>query len=270
MILVKIPVIKAALSAFFLFTLLSATVFAEPLLTTPPLGEKCFAILTNDEKSGFACQKISSVQNGYLVESFGSTNMKIMGFTREAVFYEQYNVDLSLKLQSFRTDQRIKGKLARLSGEMQNNGLQVLHKANGKETQKLLTVDSDLFPAPLLNLLPLMQAEKLDEYQFQFFDPEDLKIKNVEVSDINEETDEDGQQFINMENDLYPFVSNEIRIDKQGNTLLESVRDGLVVTVPFAGESFTQLAGFVADDIADDELVSFGYLKCMTRLKILK
>jgi hypothetical protein len=48
------------------------------------------------------------------------------------------------------------------------------------------------------------------------------------------------------------------------------VRDGLVVTIPFSGENFTQLAGFVADDVADDEPVSFGYLKCMTRLKILK
>jgi transglutaminase-like putative cysteine protease len=67
-------------------------------------------------------------------------------------------------------------------------------------------------------------------YKTSTFDAEDVKIKEVKISVQGEEKTPDGRPALKLRNNLYPFVDNDIWVDAQGNTLLESVRDGLVTT----------------------------------------
>jgi hypothetical protein len=67
-------------------------------------------------------------------------------------------------------------------------------------------------------------------YKTTTFDAEDVKIKEVKISVLGEEKTPDGRPAFKLSNNLYSYVSNDIWVDAQGNTLYESVRDGLVTT----------------------------------------
>lgn len=239
---------RAALAAFFLLLLAVAPVCAGPPVAAPPLGERWFGIMVDNEQVGFSRLRISRLpEGGYRIDGDGSVRMQIMGFTREATFREQYVVTPALTLKSLEVEQSLGGKHSQLSGKMVGGGLQVRREADGKVTERLLKSRGEVFPASVLNLLPLMRGGSGGkQYRVQFFDPEEVRIKEVKISVVGVERTPDGQPAIRMRNDLYPFVSNDIWVDDQGNTLLESVRDGLVVTRTEPPETLAPLVSGLA------------------------
>jgi hypothetical protein len=94
-----------------------------------------------------------------------------------------------------------------------------------------LKFKGEIFPEPALNIYPLMQNPSAGKsYKILTFDPEELKIKDVTISVLGEEKTPDGKPALKMRDNRYPFVKNDVWVDSQGNTLMESVRDGLVTT----------------------------------------
>ena len=225
-------VLAAVLTAAFLCLQPLQTAGAEPLVTAPPLGERWFAILMADEQVGFYRQLITALpEGGFQIEGSGSVRMRVMGFSKEASSREVYRLAPTLALQTVEVEQTINGQHSRLSGKVVTDGLLFTQVVDGKARKRLLKVKGPLLAGPLLNLYPLLKGPSAGAvYRVQIFDPEELKIKPVIITVVGEQATPDGQPAIRLRNDLYPFVDNDIWVDRQGNTLLESVRDGLVVT----------------------------------------
>lgn len=239
---------RAALAAFFLFLSVTTPVLAAPIITSPPLGERWFAILVDNEQMGFSRLRISAMPDGgYRIEGDGSVRMQIMGFSREATSREVYLVSPSLTLKSFEVDQTLSGKRSQLSGRIVGSGLQIRREADGKVTERLMKTRGELFPGAVLNMLPLLRGGNPGkQYRVQTFDPEEARVKEVRITLQGEGKTPDGLTAILLKNDLYPFVSNEIWVDRAGNTLLESVRDGLVVTKAESPEKLAPLISGIA------------------------
>ncbi len=236
----------AALAAVFLSVPLLAIAGTNYKLSSPPLGERWFAILINNEQVGFYRQEISELQEGgYSITANGSVRMQVMGFTKESYSHEVYNITPALALKSFEIEQTINGSSSHLTGKLVSGGLQVKRMAEGKTVVRLLKARNPLIPGPMLNLLPLYRdPSKGKSHKVLTFDPEDMAIKEVKISVIGEDKIPDGQQIaLRLRNNLYPFVGNDIWIDSGGNTLFESVRDGLVIT---RAETSTNLAAFIS------------------------
>jgi hypothetical protein len=81
-------------------------------------------------------------------------------------------------------------------------------------------------------------------HTIQAFDPEEIRIKDVLITVLGEDTTSGGLPALKLRNNLYPYVTNEIWLDSQGNTLEESVREGLVTT---KAEPPSTLGAFVSD-----------------------
>lgn len=239
---------RAALVAFFLFLITAVSASAAPLISSPPLGERWFGILVDNEYMGFSRLRISAMPDGgYRIEGDGSVRMQIMGYSREATARETYLVNRSLTLKSLEVEQTIGGRRSRLSGKTVAAGLQIQQEVDGKITERLLKSRGELFPTAVLNMLPLLRGGNPGrQYRVRTFDPEELSIKEVKITLIGEDKTPDGQPAIRLKNDLYPFVSNDIWVDKSGNTLLESVREGLVVTRAETPEKLAHLVSGVA------------------------
>lgn len=239
---------RVALAAFFLVVSVAAPALSAPLITSPPLGERWFSILVDNEQMGFSRLRISAMPDGgYRIEGDGSVRMQIMGFSREATSREVYLVSPSLTLKSFEVDQTLSGKRSQLSGRMVGSGLQIRREADGKVTERLLKTRGELFPGAVLNMLPLLRGGNPGkQYRVQTFDPEEARIKEVRITLLGEDKTPDGTAAIKMKNDLYPFVGNEIWVDKAGNTLLESVREDLVVTRAESPEKLAPLVSGIA------------------------
>ncbi len=236
--------VSAALAAVFLC--LPAMAASTPYhLTSLPLGEHWFAILVDNDQVGFYCEKVRVLPNGdYQVEGDGSVRMKIMGFTKQSSSREIYQVGPDLTLKTVTVEQTINGKKSRLSGSMAAGGLKLRREAGGKATVRLLKTKSSVIPGPLLNLVPLFRgAATGKQHTVLSFDPEESALKEVEITVLGEDKTPDGQPALKLRNNLYPFVDNDIWVDARGNTLLESVRDGLVVTRAEAPE---KLAAFIS------------------------
>ncbi len=235
--------LSAALAAVFLS--LPAFAAAPHQLTVPPLGERWFAILIDNEQVGFYRQLTTALpEGGYRIEGDGSVRMKVMGFTKESSTREIYQVTPGLALKTVEVEQTINGSKSRLSGKLISGGLQIRREADGKSSLKTLKAKSELFPGPTLNLIPLFKGTPSGKTLRVFsFDPEELAIKEVKISVLGEGKTPDGQPSLKLRNNLYPFVDNDIWLDQQGNTLLESVRDGLVIT---KAEPPEKLAAFVS------------------------
>jgi hypothetical protein len=235
--------LSAALAAVFL----SLPVFAAAAnqLATPPLGERWFAILIDNEQVGFYHQQTTALpEGGYRIEGDGAVRMKVMGFTKESSSREIYQVGPNLALKTVEVEQIINGSKSRLSGKMIPGGLQIRREADGKSSLKTLKAKSELFPGPALNLLPLFKGTATGKTLRVFsFDPEELAIKEVKITVQGEGKTPEGVPAFKLRNNLYPFVDNDIWLDRQGNTLLESVRDGLVIT---KAEPPEKLAAFVS------------------------
>ncbi|MBI5485451.1 MAG: transglutaminase domain-containing protein [Deltaproteobacteria bacterium] len=200
-------------------------------IDTPPISERWFGIYVDTDRVGFYRQTISETSDGYRMEGFGSVQMKVMGFSKDASMRETYLVSKGMGLRSFDVEQTINGASSRVSGKAVEGSLRLKNESGGKTVEKQLRFRGEVFPGPALNIYPLMRdASAGKSYKLSVFDPEELKIKDVKISVLGEEKTPDGLPAIKIRNNLYPFVSNDIWIDSQGNTLLESVRDGLVTT----------------------------------------
>jgi transglutaminase-like putative cysteine protease len=212
-------------------------------LDKPPLSERWFGIYVDNERVGFYRQKISEVTDGYRFEGDGNVRMKVMGFSKEASMREAYLVAKNLTMRSFDVEQTINGVSSRVSGKVADTGLRVKSEHIGKTTEKLHKFKGELYPGPALNIFPLMRDTSPGKtYKTMTFDAEEVKIKEVKVTVLGETNTPDGQVALKLRNNLYPFVDNDIWVDAQGNTLLESVRDGLVTT---KAEDPRQLGQFV-------------------------
>lgn len=224
--------LAAPLAAVFLCLILSGSLLAAPLVSTPPLGERWFGIQMDTDQVGFYRQEITArPEGGFRVEGSGSVRVRVMGFTREATSRVVYLISPRLALQNVEVEQTINGNRSRLSGKTVQGGLLVKQIDDASSKARLLKVKGPLIPGPVLNLYPLMHEQKPGTvHRVRTFDPEELKIKEVTITVLGEQATPDGQSAIRLRNDLYPFVANDIWVDHQGNTLLESVRDGLVVT----------------------------------------
>jgi hypothetical protein len=212
-------------------------------LDKPPLSERWFGIYVDNERVGFYRQKITEAADGYRIEADGSVHMKVMGFSKEASMREIYLVAKNLTLRSFDVDQTVNGDSSHLSGKVTDTALRVKSENKGKTSDKQIKFKGELYPGPALNIFPLMRdATPGKSYKTMTFDAEEVKVKEVKISIIGEEKTPDGQPALKLRNNLYPFVTNDIWVDLQGNTLFESVRDGLVTT---KAEPPNQLGAFV-------------------------
>ncbi|MDA8430267.1 MAG: transglutaminase-like domain-containing protein [Geobacteraceae bacterium] len=214
-------------------------------LGKPPLSEHWFGIYVDNERVGFYRQKISETSDGYRFEGDGSVRMKVMGFSREVSSHEEYLVAKNLTMRTFDVQQIINGVPSRVSGQAADDSLRIKIDNNGKITEKYLKFKGDIYPSPALNLFPLMcGATPGKSYKTMTFDAEEIKIKEVTVTVLGEDKTPDGSPALKLRNNLYPFVTNDIWVDDQGDTLMESVRDGLVTT---KAESPKLLGSFIRD-----------------------
>jgi hypothetical protein len=167
------------------------------------------------------------------LEGTGIVRMKVMGFAKDSSFRESYMVAKNLALRSFEVEQKINGVFSRVTGKISDSSLRLKTESNGKVAEKLLRLKTDIIPASALNIYPLMRDSRAGRsYKIQIFESEEIKIKEVNVNVLGEEQTPEGQPALKLRNNLYPFVNNDIWVDKKGNTIYESVRDGLVVTRP--------------------------------------
>ncbi len=227
---------KRLATLFLLFVILSAAVcpgWAAPFrkLDKPPLSDRWFGIYFNGDRVGFNHQKISETADGYQIEEDSSINIKVMGFSKDISKRETYHVAKKLTIRSFEAETTTNGVSSRVSGKTGDAGLRVKSESDGKVTEQRLKFKGELYPGSSLNIVPLMRDPSPGKtYKVMKFDPEDLSIKEVKISILGEESTPDGQPALKLRNNLYPFINNDIWVDAQGNTLLESVRDGLVIT----------------------------------------
>jgi hypothetical protein len=206
---------------------LSAAPFKK--LEKPPLTENWFGIYFDNERVGFSRQKILENADGYRLEGDGSLNIKVMGYSREASTRETYQVAKNLTLRSFDVELTINGVSTRVSGTAGDGSIRVKSESNGKVSEKKIKFKGELYPAAPLNIVPLMRDMTAGKsYILKVFDAEEIRIKEVKINILGEEKTPDGRPAFKMRNNLYPFVDNDIWVDAQGNTLYESVRNGLV------------------------------------------
>lgn len=220
-----------------------AAAFAK--IDAPPISERWFGIYVNSERVGFYRQRIDEAEDGYRIEGNGSVRMKVMSFSKEASMRETYLVSKTLVLRSFDVEQNVNASSSHVSGTVSGNAIHIKNEANGKTTDKILKLKGDVYPGPALNLYPLMRGVSAGSlYKIQIFDPEELKIKEVQITVLGEGKTVEGLPALKLRNNLYPFVNNDIWVDGHGNTLEESVREGLVTT---KAEQPKALGAFISD-----------------------
>lgn len=214
-------------------------------IETPPLTEHWYGIYVNSERVGFYRQRTDKSEDGYRMEGNGSVRMKVMSFSKDASMRETYQVSKSLSLRSFDVEQTVNGSSSHVSGKVSGGIIHIKSESNGKVTDKMLKIKGEVYPGPALNLYPLMRAVVAgSSYKIQMFDPEELKIKEIQITVLGEDKTSSGLPALKLRNNLYPFVNNDIWTDGQGNTLEESVREGLVTT---KAEQPKALGSFISD-----------------------
>ena len=214
-------------------------------IDAPPLSERWFGIYVNSERVGFYRQRIDKSDDGYRMEGNGSVRMKVMSFSKEASMREIYQVSKNLALRSFDVEQTVNGSSSHVSGKISGSAIHIKSEVNGVVTDKVLKLKGDVYPGPALNLYPLMRTVSAGtSYKIQAFDSEETKIKEVQITVLGEDKTTEGLPALKLRNNLYPFVSNDIWVDGQGNTLEESVREGLVTTKV---EQPSAIGSFISD-----------------------
>jgi hypothetical protein len=260
--------LMAALAAIFLCLPAGAAPIHPNQLSAPPLGERWFGIVLNGDLVGFTHQNITAQPDStHRIETNHRIEMQVMGFKRKISAKSTYSIGPRLAMKSFEIEQNIKGNLSRLSGKMVQGGIWVKRSSNGKTTERILKAAGEVIPDPLLNLVPFFMGVRPDnQYQVLSFDPEDLLIKEITITVTGIEKTPAGIPALRMHNNLYPFVTNDIWVDHQGNTLLESVREGLLVT---RAEQPDRLTGVVSGMALSqkDLIYDFSQIRILPPLK---
>jgi transglutaminase-like putative cysteine protease len=245
---------------------------AAPLkkLEKPPLTERWYGIYVDADRVGFYRQKISENADGYLIEADGIVRLKVMGFSKEAAMRETYQAAKNMTLRSFDVEQTINGETSRVSGRISDSTVRAKSESNGKTTDKQIRFKGDIYPVAALNIFPLMRdATPGKTHKALTLDAEELKVKEVKINVIGEEKSPSGLSATKLRNNLYPFVNNDVWVDAQGNTLYESVRDGLVTT---RAEDPKLLGAFVGNLVAakKDLIYDFSLIRVEPPLKDAK
>lgn len=203
-----------------------------PPLVTPPLGERWFGIFLGSERTGFSHQTITEKDGGYEITVEASVKMVVMGFSREASSRERYQVGRDLSLRSLAVEQIIDGTPQWITGEATPKGVKVAVTAGGTKKEKLLSAKGPVYPPPALNILPLLKGTATGKrLRVPMLDVEAVKVREVTVTVAGFETLPDGTRALHLRSNLFTLVDNDIWVDTLGNTIRESVRDGLVETV---------------------------------------
>jgi len=203
-----------------------------PKLATPPLGERWFSVNLSGERVGFAHLSITESGDGYRIDSEGSVKMRVMGFSREATTKESYLVGRDLAIKTFASESRIDGSPLALKGEVTPKEIKVSVESGGSKKERTLKSKGPVFPPQALNLYPLMRGTPAGKsLQVPMLDLEALKVKKIKIEVIGAETLPPATAVMHLRNNLYPMVDNDIWVDLKGNSLKESVRDDLVVTL---------------------------------------
>ena len=239
-------------------------------IAAPPLSERWFGVFVNSERVGFFRQQIAAEGDGYRMEGSGTVQINVMNAAKKVSMRETYLVTKSLALCSFEVEQSVNGSSSHVTGMVSRNAIHIKSEALGKITEKTLTISGDVYPPPALNLYPLMRGVSAGaSYSLQAFDPEEVRIKDVLITVLGESTTKDGLPALKLRNNLYPYVTNDIWVDSRGNTLEESVRDGLVTT---KAELPTALGAFVSDWVLarKDLIYDFSMVRIQPPIKEAK
>ena len=216
-----------------------------PKLVAPPVGERWFSINLSGERVGFAHLSITEAGEGYRIDTDGSVKMRVMGFSREATSKESYLVGRDLAIKTFATESRIDGSPLVLHGEVTAKGILVFVESGSGKKERTLKAKGPVFPPQALNLYPLMQGTTAGKkYKVAMLDVESVKVKQVKIEVIGEEKLPPATATVHLRNDLYPMVDNDVWVDLKGNSLKESVRDDLVVTL---AENEADARAYLAD-----------------------
>jgi len=238
-------VLQLLLVCFLLCAPLSLFAAEIPRIATPPLGERWFSVNLDSERVGFARLNITEAGDGYRIDTEGSVKMRVMGFSREATTKESYQVGRDLAIRSFWTESRIDGSPLMLRGEVTPKGIKVTTESAGGKKEQTLKSKVPVFPPQALNLYPLMQGAKTGKsYKVAMLDVEAIKVKQVKIEVIGAETLAPAGATVHLRNNLYPMVDNDVWTDLQGNSIRESVRDDLVVTL---AENESSARAYLAD-----------------------
>jgi hypothetical protein len=259
------PFSRACLRLLVAIILLSVPlpVFAAalPKLAAPPEGERWFSINLGGERVGFAHLSITPSGGGYRIDSEGSVKMRVMGFSREATSKESYLVGRDLTLKSFAAESRIDGSPQVAKGEVTSKGIRITVESGGGKKDRILKSKGPVYPPQALNIYPLMQGTAAGKScKIAMLDVESLKVKQIKVEVVGEETLPPGTATVHLKNNLYPMVDNDIWVDLKGNSLKESVRDDLVVTL---AEDETSAKTYLADAVLSkmDLVLDFSLIR---------
>jgi len=215
----------------FVMSVMSSEAANYKKLERPPLDEHTFGIYVGKDRVGSYSQKFTETADGFRIDATGGVKLKVMGFSKESSTKETYFVTKKLALRSFDISQTLNGTSSHITGVKYDTSLRVKIDMAGKITEKQTKITEDIIPGPALNMYPLMQDDFIGKtFKVYVFDPEELRVEKIKISVFKEENTPSGQSGLKMRNTLYPFVHNDIWIDASGNTLWESVRDGLVIT----------------------------------------
>jgi hypothetical protein len=209
-----------------------------PRLSKPPIGERWFSISKNKDQTGYNRLDIRDTGNGYEITVESGTKMSVLGFSREAVSWERYQVNRDLSLRSFEVDEVIDGKPMKLKGEVNADGVRVSISTDKGTKDKTMKVSGAVYPPPVLNIYPLMQGgEAGKSFHIKMLDIEKIKVIGVKISIIGLETSPGGAQSVHLQNDLYTFVDNDIWVDLGGGTIRESVSRANIITQAEDGDA---------------------------------
>jgi hypothetical protein len=209
-----------------------------PRILKAPVGERWFIISKNKDQAGYNRIEIRENGNGYDLTVESGVKFSVMGFKREAISSEKYQVNKDLTLRNFEVDEQINGKATRLKGEVGPEGVKVSIVNDSGTKEKIIKVKEPIYPPPAINIYALMNpTESGKSYQLKMLDIEKVKVIGVKISVIGLETSPGGSKTVHLQNDLYTFVDNDIWVDTSGLTVREIVSRVDIVTQMEDGDS---------------------------------
>jgi hypothetical protein len=223
---------------FFLNPNFSQAAQEMPKLSKLPIGERWFSISKNKEQTGYNRLDIRDSGAGYEITVESGAKFSVLGFSREAVSWERYQVNRDLSLKSFEVDEVINGKPMKLKGDVNPDGVRVSITSDGGTKEKTLKAKGPVYPPPVINIYPLLNGgEAGKSFRVKMLDIEKVKVIGVKISVIGIDVSPGGFQTVHMQNDLYTFVDNDVWVDMNGSTVKEAVSRANIITLAEDGES---------------------------------